>query len=141
MRYNEIVREGAATGTRGQAALSFVFLVVTIIILVATTLALAVTSFLNSTFGFQASERAAAVAAAGVDDALIQLIRNKDFSDVSGYTVPVGGGSATVTVTRLAGQATIVSVGALSIYQRRVRAVVSVDPTTGRVTILSRQRT
>ena len=141
MRYNEIVRERAATGTRGQAALSFVFLVVTIIILVATTLALVVTSFLNSTFGFQASERAAAGAAAGGDDALMQLIRNKEFSDIVGYTVPVGGGSATVTVTQLAGQATIVSVGSLSIYERRVRAVVSVDPVTGRVTILSRQRT
>jgi len=127
----------------GQAALSFVFLVGAIIALIATSLAFLTISFVNSSFGFQASQRALAAASSGAADALMQLIRNKDFSDATGYGVSVGNGSATVTVsqnTPAIGQATIISTALVSIYQLRIRVIVSIHSLNGQVKVISWQR-
>ena len=125
---------------KGQTALSLVFLIGGIAILVGVTLAFLTTSFLNVSSGFESGQRASAVANAGAEDGMLQLIRNKSFSDVSGYPVPVGSNSATVTVTQnspVAGQATIVSNAVVSLYRRQVKAVVSIDSTTGQVNVIS----
>ena len=128
---------------RGQAALSLVFLIGGIAILVSITLVFLVTSFIGVSFGFQASERASAVATAGAEDGLIQLARNKGFSDTTGYSVPLGSDSATVTVTQnspSAGQATVLSTATVSGNRRRIRLVASVDALTGEVRVLSREQ-
>lgn len=99
-----------------------------------------VLSFITSGYGFQSSNRALAVAAAGVDDAIIKLVRNKDFSAASPYDVPVGTYTASVTVaqnTPVSGQATIVSTAAVAAYKRKIQAVVAVNPTTGQVHLIS----
>ncbi|RJP45820.1 hypothetical protein C4587_00300 [Candidatus Parcubacteria bacterium] len=128
---------------RGQAALSFVFLVGAVIVLIGTSLAFLAISFVNSSFGLQASQRALAVGTSGVHDALLQLVRNKDFSDTLGYAVPVGADTATVTVAQnvpAAGQATVVSRGAVSVFRRTLTVVVSIHPLTGQLKLLSWQR-
>src|SRR3990167_1538137 len=96
----------------GQAVLSFVFLIGVIIISIGATLAFLAASFLSSGYGFQAANRALALASAGVEDGLMQLARNKDFLPEAPYSVPVGNDSASVTInqnTPASGQATIVS--------------------------------
>lgn len=132
---------------RGQTSLALVFLVGGIIIFVGVSLAFLAASFVGSSLGFQSAQKALAVASAGANDAVLQLIRNKDFSDTSGYCVPAAtppcpDGSATVTVTQnspLLGEATITSRATMLRQQRKVKAVVSVDPETAQVNILSWQ--
>jgi hypothetical protein len=128
----------------GQAVLSLIFLIGGIAVLVGVSLAFLVTGFLGTGFGFEASQRALAVATAGAEDGLLQLIRNKSFSDISGYNVPLGNDVAQVTITQnspTAGQATIISTAAVSGHRRRLRVIVSIDPTTGQVSVVSWQQT
>ncbi|RJQ29859.1 hypothetical protein C4571_00345 [Candidatus Parcubacteria bacterium] len=138
-----VIAERGTSFRGGQTALSFVFLIGAIVVLIGTTLAFLTVSFVNSSFGFQASQRAAGIAFSGASDGVFQLVRDRNFADVTGYVVPVGGDSAVITVTQnspVSGQATIVSTASASIYQRKVRVVVSVHSTTGQVTVLSWQR-
>ncbi|MDO8664875.1 MAG: hypothetical protein Q7K44_05045 [Candidatus Liptonbacteria bacterium] len=127
---------------QGQAALSFVFLIGVIVLSIGVAVAFLANSFLNSGYGYQAANRAMAVASAGAEDALMRLARNKDFSSVSSYSVPVGSDSASVTVNQnspAAGQAKIVSNATVFFQQRKIQAVVSIDSTTGQVSLISWQ--
>ena len=124
----------------GQAIFSFVFLVGTIVVAIGVTLAFLAFSFINISFGFRAGERASAAAAGGANDGVMQLVRNKSFSNVSGYSVPGDAAAATVSVsqnTPVSGEATIISTATVSGYERRIKAVVAVDPTTGQVTLIN----
>lgn len=126
----------------GQSTISFVFLVGVIILSIGVTVAVIAASFLNSGYGFQASNGAMAVATAGAEDALLRLARNKDFSSPSGYSVPIGGNSASVTVSQnspSAGQAKIISSGTILFQQRKIQVVVSVNATSGQISVLSWQ--
>ncbi len=124
---------------KGQAALSLVFLIGIIIISIGATLAFLATSFLNSGFGVQTANRALALASAGVEDALIKLTRNKDFS-APAYSVPVGNDSASVTVAQnvpVSGQATIVSSATVFSRQRKIQVIVSIDSRTSKISVIS----
>lgn len=126
---------------RGQAALTMVLLVGGLSVFVGLGLAFLVASFMNTSAGYQASERAAAIAASGVSDALLQLARDKDFAS-SGYAVAADGYSASVTVTQgipAAGNATIVSQATVSRYKRKMETVVAIDGETGEATIVRSQ--
>ena len=82
------------------------------------------------------------LASAGAEDALMRLARNKDFSSVSSYSVPVGSDSASVTVNQnspVAGQAKIVSSATVFFQQRKLQVIVSVDSTTGQISLVSWQ--
>ncbi len=130
------------TSKRGQAALSFVFLIGVIVLSIGVAVAFLANSFLNSGYGYQAANRAMAVASAGAEDALMRLARNKDFSSVSSYSVPVGSDSASVTVNQnlpATGQAKIISSATVSFQQRKIQVVVSVDGTTGQISLISWQ--
>jgi len=130
------------TSKRGQAALSFVFLIGVIVLSIGVAVAFLANSFLNSGYGYQAANRAMAVASAGAEDALMRLARNKDFSSVSSYSVPVSSSSASVTVNQnspAAGQAKIVSSATVFFQQRKIQVVVSVDGTTGQISLISWQ--
>lgn len=110
-----------------------------IIIVLGVTLAFLSFSFINSSFGVQASQRAEAVATGGARDALVQLARDTNFSSV-GYTVPVGTDQATVTVTQgapAASQVTIISTATIMNYTRRAQVIVAVNANTGQVGVLS----
>ena len=127
---------------RGQAALSFVFLIGIMVLSIGVTVAFLAASFLNSGYGFQAANRAMAVATAGAEDALMILARNKDFTSVSPYSVPVGGDSASVTVAQnspVVGQAKIISSSSAFFQQRKIQVVVSINGTTGQATVVSWQ--
>src|SRR3989344_1706320 len=53
----------------------------------------------NSNLSARASGEALITAKAGIEDATLALIKDKDFSDTDGYTVTVNGKNANVTVT------------------------------------------
>ena len=103
----------------------------------AISLAFLVLTFINSGYGFRASNQALAVANAGVADALLLLERNQGYS--GSYSLPVGTYTASVTVTQnsSASQATVLATGSASRYVRKLQAVAGVNSTTGQVDLLS----
>ena len=124
----------------GQTALSFVFLIGVIIVSIGALLAFLAASFLSSSYGFQAANRVLAIASAGAEDGLMQLVRNKDFSAPTPYSVPVGSDSASVSVTQntpISGQATIVSSATVLFRQRKIQVIVSVNSTNTKVDVVS----
>ncbi len=135
---------------RGQAALSLIFLIGGIVILVGVTLAFVALTFLNASYGFQAANRAQGAALAGIHDALLQLARNKDFSD-TGYCVPADNllasgycpdGDALVVVTQnspAAGQAIVTADAFVRSYRRKMQAAVSIATSTGAINVISIQ--
>ena len=125
----------------GQAVLPLVFLMGGLIALMALTLVFLAQSFLVSSYGFQISERAKAVAASGVYDALLRLARNKDLSGP--YSLPLGDYSAGVTVTQLPllGRVTITSASTISGRERNVTVIASRSSNTGQITLISWQYT
>ena len=128
----------------GQTALATIFLIGGVIVLLGTSLALVALSFSNSALGFQASNRALAAAMAGIEDAKLQLLRNKDFYDV-GYCVPFAStpcpaGSATVVVaqdTPSSGQVTVTAEAIVQRRRRRIQGIFAVATSTGRLDTLS----
>ena len=120
----------------GQAALTLTFLIGWITIIAGVTLAFLATSFSNTSLGFQSANRALAIASAGVDDAILQLVRNKDF--IGTYPIDVNGVTANVTVSQVSGQATITSVATVLAFSRTIQVVASVSGENG-ITVLSRE--
>jgi hypothetical protein len=128
----------------GQAALSTIFLIGGVIVLFGISLALISISFANSSLGFQASNRAAAVAQGGVKDAELQLIRNKDFAN-TGYCVPANNqpcpaSTALVIVTQnspQSGQVLITSDATVNRRRRKIQAVYAVSASSTQVTPIS----
>jgi hypothetical protein len=126
----------------GQAALATILVVGGIISLIALVLAIIVSSSNISAYSFQYRQRALKVASAGIDDALLQLVRNKSFSS-SQYTVQVGNDTATVSVSQNSpfnGQATIISQASILSYKSKIRVIVSIDDN-GEVRIIKREET
>jgi len=124
----------------GQASLSLVFLIGGIVLFIGINLAFLVFSFISSTYGFRAQNRAFAVASGGLYDGVMQVVRNKDFSNTGGYSAAIGSDSATVTVTQNApssGYATITSDATVAGRRRKIQGVVSVLSTTGAVNLVS----
>ena len=126
----------------GQAALSLVFLTGGIIVLIGVSLAFLAISFINSSFAFQSANKALAVASTGVNDVLIQLVRNKSFYGT--YCVPKSlpcdKGSANVVVfqdTPSPGLVTIESLATSFVSRRKIKAIVSVNSTTTQVNLVS----
>jgi hypothetical protein len=125
----------------GQAALVTAFIIGMVVLFAGITMSFLARSFLESTYGFHASSRAAATANAGIQDALLQLSRDKDFSPGT-YSIPFGSATTTVTVTRDSpgiGQITILATSTVLRYERRLRAVVSITTSTGQIDLLSWQ--
>jgi len=128
-----------STVRRGQAALSLVFLIGGIALLVSVTLSLVAINFLNSTFAFQSANKAMAEAMGGANDALLRLDRNPTFASI-GYDVCVTDfvtDCANVVVTQSSGQATIVSTATVFASQRKIQVVASIDPATGAISTAS----
>lgn len=118
--------------------LPLVFLIGGVTVLIGFTLAFLAHVFVVNSFGFQISERAKAVAASGVYDALLRLDRNKDLS--GSYTLPLDGNSTDVTIvqdTPAVGMVSITSISTISSRQRKIRAVVSRSPDTGQIALRS----
>ena len=128
------------TFRKGQAALSTIFLIGGIILLFGVSLALIAISFANSSIGFQAANRAEAIAQGGIRDAEIELLRNKDFSD-AGYCVPAANvvngacpsGYALVAVTQNSpstGKVTATADATVNRRRRKVQAIYVIGTST-----------
>jgi len=94
----------------------------------------------QSGFGVKMSAEALAAAEAGVQDAIIKIVRNKDFTS-SGYELQVGSRSANVVVCKDTcagiGKHKITSIGSAVVKRRKLEAVINVNATTGEVKIES----
>ena len=121
----------------GQAALATIILIGGLISLIALLLIIIISANISSVYALQANQKALAVANAGAEDALIQLIRNKNFS--GNYSFYVGEDLASVTVTNSGSSATIDSVATVLNYKRRVKVLVSLDEN-GEVRIIKKER-
>lgn len=123
---------------KGQAFLALVFLVGGIIAAIALTLAVIILSSLNTSYGTQASENAEAAATAGVQDALLRLDRNNNFSS-TGYSLQ-GAAVNTITITQnspVSGEVTVLSVATISQHTRKINVVLAENSLTGQVSIVS----
>lgn len=134
MRYNN--REG-------QAFLALVLVIGGILVTAGIVLAIVVASSVNSTYGYQASQNAEAIATAGAEDALMELNRQGgSFSALSTVGYGIAAAIPSVAVTQnspAAGEVTITSSATVSQRTRNVRVIAAEDATTGRITIISWQ--
>ncbi len=124
----------------GQSFLTLVIVIGGIVLAAGVALALITASFVNSTYGMRAATSAEAAATAGAEDGLLQLSRNSQFGNSSGYiySFAVGSSTATVTVTQPSGGfATVLSSATVSLRTKKIQVVVSVNPATGQLDMVS----
>lgn len=124
---------------KGQVALSTVLLIASVIAEIGVGLAFIFFLILNSGLGGRLSTEALAASQAGLQDAFVKIVRDKNFSS-AGYDLTVGSRTTRVTVTKdspAVGKTAIVSVGAASFRQRKLQAIVVVNSNTGKVDLES----
>lgn len=126
---------------RGAAALPTILLIGGIVVEIGIALAFIIFFLGQSIFGAKASSDAMAAARAGVQDELIQIVRNKDYTNpLPGKTYSVGTKS-TVEVTTIddpiSNKPHIISTGRSLAKNRRLEAIVDVNNFTGEVKIES----
>lgn len=102
----------------------------------------------QSSFGIRLSEEALSAAQSGIQDAIIKIIRNKDFSS-AGYNLTINNKSANIIVckdsrsasincdTLNSGKSEITSTGAALTKRKKLRAIVNVNSSTGEVKVES----
>lgn len=130
-------------GRGGQTLLTLVSLIGGIILVTGTIFVVLSLSLSATAYGARASASAEAVAEGGIEDAMLQLVRNSQFSS-TGYTVPLGSSTATVVVTQAspsAGYITVTSLGSVGFNDRQLTAVFSLNASTTQVNLISLQTT
>lgn len=107
----------------------------------------------QSGFGIKRSSEALAAAQAGIEDALLRIVRNKNFLDNDGYELPVGNTSANIVVCRDSktvdtlcdtlnnGKSEITSTGTSFLKKRKLRAIVNINSATGEIKVESIEET
>lgn len=131
-----------ANNERAQTFLALVFLIGGIILLVSMTMAFLTSSFIDTGYGFKASLSAEATAISGAQDAILQLDRNINFSNTSGYSVGIGSSTATVTVTQnspSAGFVNILSSANISGHVKKINVILTESTTTDSLGVVSWQ--
>jgi hypothetical protein len=143
-RYNERAMDQGKfnfyKSRKGQVALMTIFLIGSFIVLMTLTLAFLSISIVSSNRAVQASNRALSVATAGVQDAVLRLIRNKSYSTATPFRIEVNGDFADVSVANTSdanGQAIITSTSTVNTSQKVIQAVISIVSSTGQVRVLS----
>lgn len=124
---------------KGIAALPTILLISGIIVEISVAGILMAYFFGQSGFGIKLSAEAFGAANAGVSDALIKIVRDKNFFH-SGYNLTVGRGQSYVVVckdTCVLGKHEIISTGSVLTKRRKIQAIVNVDNATGEVKIES----
>lgn len=141
-RYNN--RVARRITQQGQVFLTLVFFIGGIVAVIGLLIAFFALSSADTGYGASAAFTAQSAATAGVEDALLELNRNAQFPQNSTmsnpYTVSTGSATATVTVTQnlpAAGEVTIVSVSTVLGHTKKIQVVVSEDPTTSQVSVVS----
>ncbi len=98
----------------------------------------------QSGFGVKMSAEAMAAAQAGVNDAIMKVVRDKNFFTGASTTLAVGDRSAEVSVSfnnPLAGKTTVFSIGSAFNKKRKLKALLNVNSITGEVKIESIEET
>jgi len=126
---------------KGQTFLALVIFIGGIVMVGGLLIAFFAASSVDTGYGVAAEFKAEAAATAGAEDALLQLDRNAQFKNTTGYAVSAGSSTtATVTVTQntpSAGFATILSVATVSSHTKKISAVVSENASTSQVSVIS----
>lgn len=94
-----------------------------------------------SSYGNRLSNEAFLAARSGVNDAILRIIRDKNFSS-TGYSLTIGRGTATIVVESgqpSTNQDRITSTGTVLIRQKKLQAIVGIDPNNSSVEIISMQ--
>lgn len=126
---------------RGQIALTTVLLIGSFIMIMVLTLAFLSVSIVSSGRLIQSSNRALAISSAGVQDAMLRLIRDNNFDE--DFQVSAGGDTASVDITNTAssdGRVIVVSSSTVNSSHRRVRAIISIVSSTGQVNLISMEQ-
>ena len=129
-------------GAKGAVTLP-VFLIITLIVTELALAGLVTANALNNTlFGERLAIEASQAARAGVQDAIMRVIRGCPLSDCSpsSYSLSVGSrSSSTVSISRdvVSGNITITSAGSSFTRKKKMEAILGVDQTTGKVQIQS----
>jgi uncharacterized protein (UPF0333 family) len=124
---------------RGQAFLALVFLIGTIVVIVAVLVAFFANSFVDTGYGLSASASAEAAATSGAQDAMLQLDRNASFVS-AGYPVAAGNSTATVTVTQgapSAGYVTILSTASVANHVKKIQVILYENASTTQMSTVS----
>lgn len=93
----------------------------------------------SSSYGARLAQEALFAARAGINDGILRVIRDKDFSS-TGYQMTVGRASVEVKVEKnqpVNGQDRITATATVILRQKKLQAIISVDSTTGEVSLLS----
>lgn len=98
----------------------------------------------NANLGERASAEAFITARSGIDDGILQVVRNKNCPDafcLASYNVILDGHTATVTICKDscdgAGKHTIISTSQVLTNQKKIKAILEADPVTGEVLVES----
>ena len=123
-----------------QTFLALVFLIGGIITLAGITLAFLATSFIDSGYGYMAAVNAETAAASGIQDAMLQLDRNPNFSS-AGYSLAVGSTTATITVTQfpITNTVNILSQATNAARTKKINVVLYENVSTTQLSIVSWQ--
>lgn len=135
----------------GIAALATVLLLGAIIVEIALVAVLVLRVVTGLSFGTKLSLEALAAAEAGLEDAKLKLSRDKDYVFPASYSLSVGDREATIAACRgwvsmgaacdtvATGKIEITAVGRALAKYHQMRAILDVDPVSGRVLEISRQ--
>ncbi|KKU77396.1 MAG: hypothetical protein UY12_C0026G0015 [Parcubacteria group bacterium GW2011_GWA2_47_8b] len=133
---------------KGISSLPTMLLLGGIIIEIAIAIAFLTYYFNVSNFAARLSAEALAAARAGIDDATIKVVLNKncpDSSCPSPYTLALGDRAVTVTICKDTcagvGKHQVTAVGSAFAIRRQMVAILEVDPVTGEVKVESLKET
>ena len=138
----KLTTHNSLLNTKAAATLPVILLVGGLIVEIGITGAF-IAYFLNqSGFGIKLSEEALAAARAGIQDATIRIVRDKNFNpSPNPYTLTIGNRSAQVTICKDTCAGTdkfqVDSLGIAFNKRRKIRAVIYVNSLTGEVKLES----
>lgn len=126
---------------KGQAFLSLVILIGAIVALVGITLAVIVTSYIDTGYGYRSAVIAQSVANSGAEDAVLHLDRGDITTFPDSYTLPVGSNTASVAISQSSTSTyyTIISSSTVSERTSKVTVVATVNASTTQVGVVSWQ--
>jgi hypothetical protein len=127
----------------GFSTLPAVLFIGGLIVEISVAVAFLLTLFSNTSYSARLSSQAFAVAETGIEDGIIKVVRNKDCPGLgcpSSYDLAVGSFTASVTICNTcegAGETRVDSIGSAGSKKRKIRAILSVNATSGKVDINS----
>lgn len=146
MAYREWqITNGNVSATRGIAAFSTLLILSAIVVEVGIAASMLVYFLNRSNYSVRLANEAFAAARAGIDDAVVRILRTRFYPTcTAAYTVPVGGNAfADIVITNMdcsaasETQYAVTSIGRVASKRRTLEAVLGLHPTTREVRILS----